>query len=127
MEKNIEVFSCSAHEDELLRKELEKQLHVLQRQGFISAWHDRNISPGTDLEQGIDTYLNRSHIILLLISPDFINSSYCYGIEVNRAMERHQHGDAYVVPIILRSVNWQSASFGELQALPTDGIPVTDH
>jgi hypothetical protein len=33
-----------------------------------------------------------------LISPDFIASDYCYGIEMQRAIERHKRGEARVIP-----------------------------
>ena len=33
-------------------------------------------------------------------------------------------GEVRVIPIILRSVDWHSAPFGQLQALPKDGRPV---
>jgi hypothetical protein len=32
---------------------------------------------------------------------------------------------AKVIPIIVRPVNWRTAQFAELQALPQDGRPVT--
>jgi hypothetical protein len=63
-------------------------------------------------------------IILLLISIDFINSEYCYDTEMERAMERHQKGEARVIPIILRSCLWQYAPFAKLQALPKDAKAV---
>jgi len=97
---------------------------VLQRQGLIALWHDRNISPGTDWQREIDTYLNSAHIILLLVSPDFMDSDYCYGIEMQRAMQRHEQGLARVLPIILRPVHWLAAPFGKLQVLPTNAKPV---
>jgi hypothetical protein len=37
--------------------------------------------------------LDSAHIILLLISSDFMASDYCYDIEVKRAMKRHETGD----------------------------------
>lgn len=40
-------------------------------------------------------------------------------------MERHDLGEACVIPIILRPVDWNGAPFGKLQALPQDGLPVT--
>lgn len=52
-------------------------------------------------------------------------SEYCYGVEMKRALERHQRGEARVVPIILRPVSWQGI-LGTLQALPTDAKPVVD-
>ena len=97
----------------------------LQRQGLIEVWHDRDISVGTEWEQEITEQLNSAQIILLLISPDFMDSNYCYGIEMQRAMERHERKEAQVIPVILRPVYWQGAPFGKLQALPKDAIPIT--
>src|SRR5207237_5210556 len=37
----------------------------------------------------------------------------------------HEAREARVIPIILRPVDWHSAPFGKLQALPKDGRPVT--
>jgi hypothetical protein len=121
----VEVFYSYAHEDEVLRNELEKHLSLLKQQGLIDAWHDREIGAGTEWQQEIDTHLNSAGIILLLISPDFMSSDYCSDIEVKRAMERHRAGAARVIPIILRRVDWHGAVFGKLQALPMDGKPVS--
>lgn len=124
MASAIEIFFCYAREDEELLKGLEKQLHALKLQGIIDVWHDRQISAGSDWEREIDNHLNSAHIILLLVSPDFMMSSYCYSKEMVRAMERHERGEAYVIPVILRPVYWQGAPFGKLQALPTDAKAV---
>ena len=40
-------------------------------------------------------------------------------------MERHEAGEALVIPVILRPVDWTGAPFGKLQALPRDGKPVS--
>jgi TIR domain len=70
--------------------------------------------------------LNSANIILLLISPDFIDSDYCYDIELKRAMERHETGEARVIPILLRKCAWQDdAPFGKIQALPQNSKAVT--
>jgi len=122
----VKIFCCYAHEDEALLKKLKTHLRPLQRQGLVNVWHDRDISAGTDWEQQIKEQLNTAQIILLLVSPDFMDSDYCYGIEMQRAIERHERGEARVIPIILRHVYWQSAVFSKLQALPKDGKPVTD-
>jgi hypothetical protein len=37
-------------------------------------------------------HLNSAHIILLLVSRNFMASDYCYGIEMKRAMEKHEAG-----------------------------------
>lgn len=63
----IRIFYSYAHEDELLRKELEKHLSSFKRQGLITDWHDRDISAGAEWASEIDSNLNAAHIILLLI------------------------------------------------------------
>lgn len=121
----VEVFYSYAHEDEGLRNELEKHLSILKRTGVITGWHDRKILAGHDWETIIDVRLNTAKVILLLISADFLASDYCYGIELERALQRDETGDARVIPVILREVHWRGAPFGRLQALPTDGRAVT--
>jgi hypothetical protein len=125
MASTIEIFCCYAHKDRPLLKELKYHLMPLQRQGLIDEWHDSDISAGTEWEGEINKHLNTADIILLLVSPDFMVSDYCYGVEMKRAMERHEHGEARVIPIILRPVYWNRAPFGKLQALPTSAKPIT--
>ena len=122
----MEVFFSYAHgRDEELRNELEKHLTQLRRQGLISTWHDRRIEPGTEWASEIDSHVKSAEIILLLVSADFIASDYCYGVEMNEALERHRRHEAIVIPIILRPVVWDSAPFARIQALPRDGKAIT--
>jgi hypothetical protein len=123
--KAIEVFYSYSHKDEDLRDELEKHLSILKHQGVIQSWHDRRIGAGREWEGEIDKHLNTAHVILLLISADFLASDYCYEVEMKQAMERHEAGEVCVIPVILRPVDWRGAPFGKLQALPKDAKPVT--
>ena len=126
MRPPVRVFYSYAHEDEALRDQLEKHLSLMQRQGIIQAWHDREITAGRAWKDAIDQNLEAAELILLLISPDFLHSDYCYDIEMQRALERHDTGEAWVLPIHLRPVDWQGAPFARLQSLPTDARPVTE-
>ena len=121
----IKVFYAYSHEDEDLRGELGKHLAPLRRGGAIIDWYDRKISAGKEWEGEIEEHLNTARIILLLISSDFINSDYCHDVEMERALERHEAGEARVIPIILRPVFWRESHFRKLLALPTDGEAVT--
>jgi hypothetical protein len=117
------VFSY-AHADEALRNELEKHLSPLKRIGRISTWHDRRIVPGEEFAGQIDQHFALADIILLLISSDFIASDYCYQIEMTNALQRHEQGDAVVIPVILRTCAWHQLPFGKLLAATVDGKPI---
>jgi len=124
MDSALEVFCCYARKDQPLLNQLRAHLMPLQRQGLIKIWADTDIGAGAEWEKEIEKRLNRAQIILLLISPDFMASEYCYSKEMQRAMERHKKEEARVIPIILRPTDWQGV-LGHLQALPTEGRPIT--
>lgn len=120
----IRVFISYAHADEALRQELDKHLTSLKRQGIIETWHDRRITAGQEWAAAIDGNLKAAKVILLLVSADFIASSYCYEDEMQEAMRRHEAGEAVVIPVILRACEWTGLPFGKLQAATRDGRPI---
>lgn len=123
----ITLFFSYSHRDEDLRDELETHLAALKRQGVIDTWHDRRIAAGKEFDAEISQHLDTSQIILLLISPYFIASDYCYDAEMTRALELHRDGKARVIPVILHPCDWQGLPFGKLQALPKDGKAVSKY
>src|SRR5437588_3397137 len=120
-----EVFISYAHEDKRLRERLAVHLKSLEHQELIVSWNDGDIMPGTEWNQQILDHLNAAQIIILLISPDFIASQFCYSIEMKRAIVRHENQQACVIPIILRPTYWEQTPFAKLQALPTEGKPIS--
>lgn len=123
--QEIRLFYCYARKDKRLRDELEIHLSWLKRRYQLTNWHDREILPGEEWEQAIDKNLNTAHLILLLISPNFMASDYCYGKEMQHALERHKEGTCRVVPILLRPTYWEDAPFNSLQLLPTNAKSIT--
>ncbi len=119
------VFFSYSHADEALRDQLEMHLSLLKRQGHVEAWHDRRILAGDELDPASKDNLESADVILLLVSANFIGSDYCYSKEMHRAIERHNAGEACVVPVILRPCDWYSAPFGKLMATPRDGKAIT--
>ncbi len=100
--RTLELFFSYSHKDEKLRDKLATQLRTLERQQVLTAWHDRRITAGTEWAGQIDAHLHTADIILLLVGADFIDSNYCYDIELERALERHAAGEARVIPVIVR-------------------------
>jgi tetratricopeptide (TPR) repeat protein len=123
--QSLQVFISYSHNDEELRDELDIHLATLKRQGKIQAWHDRAIEAGAEWDAEIKHQLETADLILLLITPRFIASNYCYDLEMQRAVQRHDEGSARVIPIIVKPCDWQDSPFSKLQVLPKDAKPVT--
>jgi formylglycine-generating enzyme required for sulfatase activity len=122
--KPISLFYSYSHRDEDLRRKLETHLAVLRRGGLIAEWHDRKIEPGDAWKGEIDRHLTSADIVLLLVSPDFFASDYCWGEEMTKALERHARGEARVIPVILRHCRWQHTPLANLQAVPRGAKPI---
>jgi hypothetical protein len=118
------VFFSYSHVDQDLRDQIETHLTMLKRQGVIETFHDRRIPAGNEVDHSISDKLESADVILLLVSSDFLASTYCYDVEMRRALERHESGAARVIPVILRRCDWQVAPFGKLMATPLDGKPI---
>jgi hypothetical protein len=119
------LFISYAHEDEGLKKVLLSHLSSLNRKGLVEIWEDRKILPGSNVHEEIKTNLDVVEIIVLLVSADFLASDYCYSVELKRAIERHRSGNARVIPVIVRPVDWSGTPFSDIAALPIDGKPVS--
>jgi internalin A len=96
-----QAFISYSHCQETWKDRLMDALRPLEEQRQIVAWHDRKLLPGQPWDGVIREELDRSDLLLLLVGPDFINSSYCRDVEVRRAVERAETGDAVLIPIII--------------------------
>src|SRR5581483_1552661 len=126
---NIKIFCCCVHEnsqDQQLLQKLIKHLTPLKWHYPIEISSEKDIHGGDELERKLHKYLNEAHIILLLISPDFLASRDHYDIQSGIAMQRHEKGDVCVIPIILRRCGWKKAKFHKLEALPKNGEPAVN-
>lgn len=120
------VFISYAREDKDMCQKLCNHLGGLKNGGLIKEWVDRQIIPGQEWKAEIVRQLERADIILLLVSSSFFGSKFIEGVELERALERHNRGDAIVIPVILKPVYWESVKrLRRLQALPTGGKPIS--
>ncbi|PHN30703.1 toll/interleukin-1 receptor domain-containing protein [Pseudomonas sp. ICMP 460] len=119
------VFFSYSHHDELYRDQLEAHLASLRHEEKIESWHDRRLLAGSEFGTEIDQQINDADVILLLVTANFLNSKYCYSIEMGRALERHRAGEARVIPVIVKPCDWESTPLGGLLATPRDGKAIT--
>jgi hypothetical protein len=121
----LPIFISYSHIDAPHVHKLRRALAPLVREGLVKLWYDREIKPGEEYSSRIAAELGAAKIILLVVSPDFISSDYCYGIELAQALQKHKQGTAIVIPVVVRPTDWSHTPFSRLQALPDDANPVT--
>lgn len=124
-ETRPKLFCAYARKDLDLVQELNAHLSPMKRMGLIDLWHDQDISPGNDWNDEIAQQLRMADVVILVVSPYFLGSNYCYEIEMTRAMERQERGESLVIPILLRPCDWSITPVARLQVLPQNALPVT--
>jgi energy-coupling factor transporter ATP-binding protein EcfA2 len=119
------IFCCYACEDREMLLHLKKCLISLEQQGQIKIWSDMDVEVGAERERELRQHRESADMFLLLISPDFMASPYCYGTEMPQAIARHDEGSARVIPILLRPTGWQGAPFAKFQMVPMNNVPIS--
>ncbi len=120
------VFISYSHKDEAWKDRVVTHLKVLEKQGLLHSWNDRDIAPGSDWLPRIAEELNKAKVVVLLISADFLTSDFIMGTEVPLILQRRQSEGIKVIPIILRPcpikpIPWLS----KIQWYPKDGKPLS--
>ncbi|WNZ47471.1 toll/interleukin-1 receptor domain-containing protein [Leptolyngbya boryana CZ1] len=121
----IDIFISYAASDQESKEELEQYLDKLQQSGLIR-FSSHQIPTDVDDEWGEQAHsdLDRFKIVLLLVSSYYISSEYFWDTFLPRIMQEHESSRVRIIPIILRPVDWLSAEFAKLQALPRFGKPI---
>jgi hypothetical protein len=118
----ITIFYSYAPEDAYYCRELEKQLVMLRRQKIVRSWHGLDMQAGATTPDETNRALQAADIVLLLVSPDFMNSDRLYEEQVLPALAQREAGTSIVIPIIVRDADgWKNSEFGKIFALPRTG------
>ena len=124
-EPGTSVFVSYAHEDAAYLTEFKKHAVMLKRSGLVSMWHDAFIPPGGNIDTSVQSKLQSSNVIVLLVSSDFLDSFWCYDIELDNALDRRARGEAAVIPVILRPCNWPETPLKNIRVLPREARPIS--
>lgn len=119
------VFVSYSHADELWKKRLLRHLRVLELEGYISTWTDREIEGGADWESKIQGVLERASLTVLLVSPDFLTSHFIRGTEVPRLLQRRVAEGLLIYPILVRPSLWQEVPWlASIQFSSSESCPI---
>lgn len=109
----VSLYFSYSHKDQLLRDEMEIRLSELKSQGIIDEWFDSRDPACSANNEATNLYFETADIILLLVRPYFVASDSRYNYEMERAMRKHENGEARVIPVILDPGHWQGTPTGE--------------
>jgi hypothetical protein len=122
----MKAFISYSHRDEPLLERFHAHLAMLRREGRITSWYDRQIAAGATIDRDIGKQLDSCQIFVALVSPDFLNSGYCYDKEMTRSIERHEAGQLVIIPVILEPCEWLASPLKQFKAIPKDGKPISE-
>ncbi|MEE4071383.1 TIR domain-containing protein [Pseudomonas viridiflava] len=125
MTASVKVFVSYSHKDKSHLDTFITCLSNMKRQNEISTWTDKDVTGGDLWKNKIDQNLQEAEIIILLISPDFMHSEYCYDIEMKKALEYHGARTARVIPVYIRPTDIKGSPISDLQGLPENRQPIT--
>lgn len=122
----VRIFISYSHIDLAHLKNLETHLSNLKRQERIAVWTDQQLLPGTEWNPELLRHLHNAEIVLLLVTPDFIESEFIHNLEVRKSLERHELREVEVVPVLVRPTDMKGHVLARLQGLPRGFLPISE-
>ena len=101
------IFISYSHKDKSWKERLQTQLKVLELEGYFSVWDDRQITPGDDWFTEIERELNQAKVAVMLISAEFLTSSFIRTEEIPTLLRRRKQEGVRIIPVIIKSCPWQ--------------------
>src|SRR6266496_5254627 len=120
MTKEVKISCCHDPVDEAYLDNFETHMSFLARSDQISIWSERDIPAGANPKQEIERHLKESDIVLLLVSPEFLESHHWQMIEAKANKISSQ------IPILIRDSEWEQSPIGKLQPLPRNRRPIKE-
>ncbi len=135
--KTLKLFISYSRADRDHKLTLEKHLRLikeaLKHQVKLDIWSDHLMDAGEGVNDQILPELRSADLILLLVSPDFLDPErYSRGVELPIALERYKKEGTPVAPIIIRHTENWNERLGHLtvptteNADPLEDWPSTD-
>jgi hypothetical protein len=120
----LSVFVSYARKDRALCKNFLDEINKDSALGEVTKfWMDESLEPGDIWDEKIKQRLILSDVVLLLLTPNFINSNYC-NKEFKIALDLHASGQATVIAILLEQCEYHQLPMERVHLLPSSDIPL---
>ncbi|MEZ4673174.1 MAG: toll/interleukin-1 receptor domain-containing protein [Caldilineaceae bacterium] len=120
------IFISYSHQDMELKEQLVNYLKVFEFHiGNWYIWDDSKIGVGEIWQEQIENALNQTSIALLLVTVNFLNSSFIRKVELPRFLLRREQEGMRIFPIIATDCPWQDIKWlSDMLVRPQDGEPI---
>jgi hypothetical protein len=113
--KPLKLVVSYSHADDRILQSLKDHTEPDALAGVIEHWDDHAIPAGSDWAQQIDSHFAQADVVVLLLSPTFLESRYCMQVELPLALQRRAAGQTVVVPVLALACAWQGTPLAALQ------------
>jgi WD40 repeat protein len=116
----LHIFCIYALADKRYYDELKRNFAGMER---LPDWMEPR--PGENIQQTINKAVQHANLILLLLSPDFFGDENRCMRAADQAMKEQRVRGVPVVPVILKTCQWEDTRYATLHPLPANKRPVT--
>jgi len=120
----IDLYISYDRHDEALCQELKTHLSPLERAGLIRRFDAQAVPAGEDWRKVIGAKLAAAHIVLVLVTPKYLNSNTRYDLELTPALSMFNAGKNRVIPILVKHATWEVTPLSQLALLPRNRVPI---
>ena len=125
--RTLKLFTSYSHQDERHFKNFKKHLITLKRNKIIDDFDDYKLTAGDLVDNELYDMIEKSDLIVFLISIDFINSEYCFNQELKQALDRLDNDEIRIIPIVVEKCKWQNTILGKYLSATKNGEPVSKY
>jgi hypothetical protein len=125
------VFVSYAHQDKDWHRRLIQMLGPLKTRYVHAIWHDLLLQPGVDWSKEIDTSLDAARIVVLMVTPAFLDSQFIQTRELAPVLAAVAAGEKTLLWVYVSTCAYDDAGIGKYQAAhditePLDALSPAD-
>jgi uncharacterized protein YegL len=120
-----QVFISYSHADRRWLKELQTHLMPYLRSALIAVWDDSQIRAGAVWKESIEKALASTKVAVLLVSPDFLASSFIAESELPQLLEAAQSEGVTILWVPVRFSSFDRTPIADYQAAHDPAKPLS--
>lgn len=121
------LFISYSHVDEECRRRLRIHLKPLERARVLRVFDDTELNRDTGWREQLMKQLSAAKLVIMLVSPDFLASDFCFVEEWPIAKKRWKCKKATVTFALIEPCQWKETDIGKLQGVPAHGKLLPDN